>query len=609
MAGQTVVVSVLADTRRFNTGLNGAASQLTAFSNKVSALSRTVTIGVGIAGLAFGKFVSSSVSQASDLQQALGGAGIVFKKQFDVIEQASVNAYKNMGLAQNEYITGANLVGVLLKNTAGIADATLGTETDKLIQRAADLSAAFGGTATEALDAFSSALRGEYNPIEKYGIILNEARVNQEALAMTGKKSAKELTLQEKGLARLSLVYKQSSDFAGRFADENGQYANSLQQFTAKLKNFATAFGQPLLDPLANAIDELSLWFDTFSKSKEFENFQKTMTTFLVDTIKKMPQFITLITKGLTWLMEPENAKMIGNTIAALAAMGPAIRGITAVATGIKTFGGWVLGAVGGLIVFAKWGKDLVGILKRVDSAFELKTALQFPGLFRGNTKAIGDAASAMGKGMPKLTAFIGGFESIAKVAGTVFKTLGKFSIVLTIVFAAIDLIKGFIRGLTEMWDKMMGNAETQEQFKKFWENIKPILEGAWQVLQWLGDAFSWVFEGIGYILGSGIVIFITGIVTTVNALIDSLKIAWDWMVKVFGGGGGTTGSAPASFQTSGYTPSSASGLAMGGVNQTQIVNNNNITMSSLTPNAEAGRAIARSLDQFNRAGGRRALQ
>jgi hypothetical protein len=54
---------------------------------------------------------------------------------------------------------------------------TLGT-------RAGDVASLFGGTAKEAVEAFTAALRGEMDPIEKYGVFLNEAAVQAKAVSL-----------------------------------------------------------------------------------------------------------------------------------------------------------------------------------------------------------------------------------------------------------------------------------------------------------------------------------------------------------------------------------------------------------------------------------------
>lgn len=197
----------------------------------------------------FGKF---AVGSAADLEQSIGGVQTVFKSSADQMLKWSNAADQSLGLTANEYNEFAARLGASLKN-GGMSMDELGVKTNDLIAMGSDLASLYGGTTAEAVDALSAALRGEMDPIERYGISLNDAALTQEGLAMGITKTGGSFTNQQKQLIVMSLLQKQASDATGNFAREQDTASNVAQRLTAKLKEMATEAGQNLTPVLAAA--------------------------------------------------------------------------------------------------------------------------------------------------------------------------------------------------------------------------------------------------------------------------------------------------------------------------------------------------------------------
>src|SRR5690606_29087390 len=88
-----------------------------------------------------------------------------------------------VGLSQSKYNEFATVVGAQMKNL-GLPIGDIASLTDGLIETGADLAAQYGGTTSDAVSALSSLLRGERDPIERYGVSMNEAAVKAEALSL-----------------------------------------------------------------------------------------------------------------------------------------------------------------------------------------------------------------------------------------------------------------------------------------------------------------------------------------------------------------------------------------------------------------------------------------
>ena len=311
----TAYVSVVASTKGIRKDINkevGAAEKDVAAAGRKSGggFARGLMSGALAAG-GIGLAFKSVVDEASNLEQSVGGLQAVFKGSFGEMQRESAAAAKSLGLSKNEYNELASTIGSGLKNK-GIKD--YAKETQNLIGLGSDLSAQFGGSTREAVDALASAMRGEMDPIEKYGVTLNQDAIAAEAFALGLAKPEKNLELikiaqnkaivsqhkyneavkkygknsdqaitaeaqllgaqsrlgkamdgnkpkltdQQKAQAALSLISKQTADAQGAFARESDTLAGKQQRVKAQLDNVKASLGEGLLPILTDAGSVLS---------------------------------------------------------------------------------------------------------------------------------------------------------------------------------------------------------------------------------------------------------------------------------------------------------------------------------------------------------------
>src|SRR5699024_3884848 len=161
-------------------------------------------------------------------------------------------AAQDVGLAQNEYNELGTLIGTQLKN-GGTAMDQLAPKTNNLIKLGADLSSMFGGTSREAVEALYSALKGEREPIETYGVSLNQAKIDAEAAALGFKKVGGALSTEANQAATLSLIMKQTADAHGNFAKESSTLQGQQQRVAAEFANIKSAIGTAFLPAITAA--------------------------------------------------------------------------------------------------------------------------------------------------------------------------------------------------------------------------------------------------------------------------------------------------------------------------------------------------------------------
>lgn len=231
-------------------GRESSSSFRESFKGAFAGVATTVGVYFGADQILDG--FKSSIKGAADLEQSVGGVQTVFQGSSKQMLAWSKQANQSLGLTSNEYNEFSARLGASLKN-AGTPMDQLGDKTNGLITMGADLASLYGGTTAEAVDALSAALRGEMDPIERYGISLNDAALTQEGLALGIQKTGGSFTNQQKQLITMSLLQKQSADATGNFARESDTASNIAQRLTAKLKDMATGLGQKLL-PILSAV-------------------------------------------------------------------------------------------------------------------------------------------------------------------------------------------------------------------------------------------------------------------------------------------------------------------------------------------------------------------
>lgn len=210
------------------------------------------------------------VQEAGDLEQSVGAVDAVFKESAAQMHQWAATASTSVGISKNEYNQFASVLGSMLKN-AGTPMEQLGDKTNKLITLGADLASMYGGTTADAIEAISAALRGEMDPIERYGISLNDAMLTQEGLRLGIQKTGGSFDTQQKQLIVQSLLFKQSADAQGNFYREQDTYQHKTQVLAAQWKDLSAQIGERFLPAAGMVAEWLSTQglplFDSFATS------------------------------------------------------------------------------------------------------------------------------------------------------------------------------------------------------------------------------------------------------------------------------------------------------------------------------------------------------
>ena len=209
-----------------------------------------IAAGGLFAAAGVGGFFKEAVQGAADLEQSVGAIETVFKGSAPQMLNWADSAATAVGLTKNEYAELGTLIGTQLKN-GGTAMEELAPKTNELIGLGADLSSMFGGSAADAVGALSSALKGERDPIERYGVSLNQAKIDAEAAALGFEKVGGTLSTEANQAATLSLIMKQTADAHGNFARETDTLSHKQQVLNAMWEDGKTRIGAALVPAIS----------------------------------------------------------------------------------------------------------------------------------------------------------------------------------------------------------------------------------------------------------------------------------------------------------------------------------------------------------------------
>jgi hypothetical protein len=151
-----------------------------------------------------------------------------------------------LGQSKQSVLDAAGAFGTFGK-AAGLAGEDLALFTTDFVTLATDLASFNNTTPEEAVQAIGAALRGESEPLRRFGVLLNDATLKSEAMELGIYKGSGALTAQQKILAAQSAIYKQTGDAQGDFARTADGLANSQRTLSAIFANFQIQLGQKLL--------------------------------------------------------------------------------------------------------------------------------------------------------------------------------------------------------------------------------------------------------------------------------------------------------------------------------------------------------------------------
>ena len=222
------------------------------FAIKKAAVPAVAALG-GLTTAAF-----KAAQRASDLAEEQSKVGVIFGESAKEVLDFSKNAGTALGQSQRQALAAAGTFGTLGK-AAGLTGSELAGFTTQFTTLASDLASFNNTTPEDAIQAIGAALRGEAEPIRRYGVLLDDATLRNKAFQLGLIKTTKDaLSPANKSLAAQAVILAQTTDAQGDFARTSDGAANQQRIMQANIENATAAIGNAFLPILEKVLPVLA---------------------------------------------------------------------------------------------------------------------------------------------------------------------------------------------------------------------------------------------------------------------------------------------------------------------------------------------------------------
>jgi hypothetical protein len=235
----------------------GALSGLAGTVRGLGASFKAAAVGFvafqSVSGLA--NFATGTIVEARDLERNIRALGLIFDEATPRME-AFARSANGMGLSTSEAAKAATFLGSTLRG-AGFDTQRTADETERLVALAADLATVYGYDVSEALSGMTALFRGEYDPIEKFGVAMKQNEVNTALAAKgLGNLTGQQL-LNAQQQVRLELLYQRTTRAQGAFAQGAGTLFVEQKKLESAFKDFEALLGARLTPVITEFMMEL----------------------------------------------------------------------------------------------------------------------------------------------------------------------------------------------------------------------------------------------------------------------------------------------------------------------------------------------------------------
>lgn len=394
MAGdkREVRVAVVGDAAQLQRELQKAEGKLAGFGDnakKSGDILRTALFGGAVL---YG--AQKLVKAAGDLEQSIGGTAAVFEQAAGPINDFAKGAADLVGLSENAARSLTSRLGASLKG-AGLSAEEAAKQSVFLTKTGADLAATLGGNTNDAVSALGSALRGEFDPLERFGIALKASEISAKAVSMGLAESESSVSAYAKGQATLALITERSTFAQGQFAREADTAQGQQQRAAAAMEDASARLGKSLLPVYTQIQKTVTLVAEAFTALPGPVQTGLIGLTGMALIGPKLVASFTLATSAVktagTAILD--TATKAVSTQGAIASMNISTQaagaGAAAAAGGMSLLGPAVLAvgaaAVVGGIAYKKYADEQAAVKKDIDAL--IPTFNELNGAFTANTQ------------------------------------------------------------------------------------------------------------------------------------------------------------------------------------------------------------------------------
>lgn len=237
-----LVIEILGNAKDAAQALGDVRSDTDRAAERFVAFGQTTVAASAVGAVGLYKLATA----AGDYAETQSAAEVIFGDAVDTVIAYGEEATKTAGLSKRAAVEGANTFGTFGKS-AGLAGEDLAGFSTEMVQLAGDLASFKNTSPEEAIEAIGAALRGESEPIRRYGVLLDDATLKQRAMTMGIYEGTGALTPQQKVLAAHAEILAQTNDAQGDYLRTSDSLANQQRTLAAEFENLKVGIGQGVL--------------------------------------------------------------------------------------------------------------------------------------------------------------------------------------------------------------------------------------------------------------------------------------------------------------------------------------------------------------------------
>jgi hypothetical protein len=264
---RTMKLNLFADVAQFGRSLGIADNDTKKFSKNVQKYGKQAAAAFAAAGVAAAGYATKigleAVKAASDFNEEVSKSKVIFGDSADDIKAFSKTTASSLGISSTQALKATSTFA-----TFGKASGLVGKDLTKFSKGAttlaADLGSFYNTNADDAILAIGSALRGESEPIRKYGVLLNESTIKAKAMEMGLYDGTGALDIQAKSLATYEVILDQTKDAQGDFARTSDGLAGQQKILDATFADLKTRLGTSLLPVMLEVVEQANMMAKAF---------------------------------------------------------------------------------------------------------------------------------------------------------------------------------------------------------------------------------------------------------------------------------------------------------------------------------------------------------
>lgn len=304
MNSAEVLIKFKGDNKDLSDKTSRSEGLLKGFAGGVSKAFKVAATGITTATVAVGALVKQSVDAYAEFEQLEGGIVSLFgegSKEMQRITKASENAYKDLTMSQNQYLTAFESAYPLVN--AGLSENADGIEyTNKMLQISSDLFNTYGGSVEQYQNAINWALKGSFVYLDNLNLGIKGTQegfveaANASGILGREIKNVNELTSDE--IIDVIQHYSEEYGVWGKTAQEAGTtILGSLNMVKSSWTNFLTGLSKDGSD-VNKLIDELVQSAMIFGRNlmpvimRVLESIVQTLPTIINKVVNILPELI-----------------------------------------------------------------------------------------------------------------------------------------------------------------------------------------------------------------------------------------------------------------------------------------------------------------------------